>query len=62
MNITFKNPGYKHSIESILLFQTDEQTPFWSNSILYFYPQIDKAELQKRSFSDRKSIFMKFSA
>ncbi|MBQ2997828.1 MAG: hypothetical protein IJD62_02385 [Oscillospiraceae bacterium] len=54
MNITYKNPGYEYSIESIMLFQTDEQTPFWSDSVLYFYPQIDKTELEKRNFEEKK--------
>lgn len=48
MHITYRNPGYEHAIESIMLFQTDEQTTFWSDPILHFYPQIDKNELTKR--------------
>lgn len=59
MNVTYKNPGYQHSIESIMLFQTDEQTPFWSDSVLYFYPQIDKTELEKRNFEEKKEYICK---
>ena len=59
MNITYKNPGYEYSIESIMLFQTDEQTPFWSDSVLYFYPQIDKTELEKRNFEEKKEYIYK---
>lgn len=54
MNITFKNPGFDYSIESIMLFQTDGQSPFWSDSIFYFYPQIEKAKLLEQSFPERK--------
>lgn len=54
MKIEYKNPGYEYSIDSIMLFQTDEQTPFWSDSLLYFYPQIDKQELMKCNLTDRK--------
>ena len=54
MNVTYKNPGYNHSIESILLFQTDDQTPFWSDAILHFYPQVNENELTKRNSADRK--------
>ena len=54
MHITYRNPGYEHSIESIMLFQTDEQTPFWSDPILHFYPQIDKNELIKRDIVGKK--------
>lgn len=54
MKIEYKNPGYEYSIDSIMLFQTDEQTPFWSDALLYFYPQIDKQELMKRNLMERK--------
>lgn len=54
MNITYKNPGYAHSIDSILLFLTGDETPFWSGPILHFYPQVDKLELEKRNPSDKK--------
>lgn len=49
MNITFKNPGYTHSIDSIQLFLSGDETPFWSAPILHFYPQIDKAALAQRN-------------
>ena len=54
MNLTFRNPGFDHSVDSILLFQTDDQTPYWSDTLLYFYPQIDKAELAKRDLAGRR--------
>lgn len=54
MQIIYRNPGFEHSVESILLFQTEEQTPFWSDPLLYFYPQVDGKELSDRSFSERK--------
>jgi len=28
MNLTFINPGFEHSIDSILLFQKDDTTPY----------------------------------
>ena len=59
MNIEFRNPGYEYSIESIMLFQTDEQTPFWSDSVLFFYPQIDKNELEKRNYYEKKKYIHK---
>ncbi len=55
MKITYKNPGFDHSIESILLFQTDDQTPFWSGPLLYFFPQIDKNELARRTGDSKKA-------
>lgn len=54
MNLTFRNPGFAHSVDSILLFQTDNQTPYWSDTLLYFYPQIDKEELAKRDLAGRR--------
>lgn len=54
MNITYKNPGFNHSIESISLFLTGEETPFWSEPILHFYPQVDKQVLISYSRSDRQ--------
>ncbi|MBR5537341.1 MAG: hypothetical protein IKU58_05525 [Clostridia bacterium] len=54
MNIFYKNPGFEHSIDSIMLFQTEEQTPYWSDSLLYFYPQVDSQTLAKLSFAARK--------
>ena len=55
MNITYKNPGFSHSIESISLFLTGEETPFWSEPILHFYPQVDKQALMRYNRSDRQS-------
>ena len=54
MNLTFRNPGFDHSIDSILLFQTDDQTPYWSDTLLYFYPQIDRQELAGRDLAGRR--------
>lgn len=47
MNILYKNPGFIHSIDSLMLFQTDDQTPYWSDALLYFYPQVEKQKLTK---------------
>lgn len=54
MKIKFQNPGFEHSIDSILLFQTEEQTPFWSETLSYFYPQVDKNELAMRTMERKK--------
>ena len=45
MNLTFQNPGFAHSVDSILLFLTEGEAPYWSDSIFYFYPQVDKGRL-----------------
>lgn len=48
MNITFKNPKFDYSLQSIMMFQTDDQTSFWSDPLFYFYPQINRNELLKK--------------
>ena len=54
MHIKYKNPGYEHSLESIMLFQTDQQTAFWLEPIMHFYPQIDKKELMERDIVNKR--------
>ena len=53
MHIAFKNSGYQHSINSIMLFQTEDQTPFWSEPLLHFCPQIDENMLMKGNVQDK---------
>ena len=54
MNITYKNPGDCHSIESISLFLTGDETAFWSAPMLHFYPQLDPKMLAAYSPSDKQ--------
>ena len=54
MNITYKNPGDRHSIESISLFLTGDETAVWSAPILHFYPQLDSKMLAAYSPSDKQ--------
>lgn len=54
MKVSYKNPGFEHSVNSIMLFQTDKQSSYWSDALFYFYPQIDKQELTKFNFEAKK--------
>lgn len=54
MNLLFKNPGFQHSIDSIMLFQTEDTMPFWSEPLIYFYPQIEKEKLNSCTPDERK--------
>lgn len=54
MKICYRNPGFEHSIDSIMLFQTEDQTPYWSDALQYFYPQVDRQELIKLNFEEKK--------
>lgn len=55
MHITYRNPGFEHSIDSILLFQTDETAPRQSDALSYFYPQVDVDILRSKPFGERKT-------
>ena len=54
MKILYKNPGFEHSIDSMMLFQADGQAPFWSDALSYFYPQIEKQKLIGLNFEAKK--------
>lgn len=54
MNITYHNPGYTHSIDSISSFLTGDETPFWSKPILHFYPQIDEHTLMSLNRTEKQ--------
>lgn len=58
MKVTYRNPGLEHSINSILLFQGNDATPFWSNSLLFFYPNLDK-DLMRRLPPEAKKEYLK---
>ena len=38
MHLTYENPGFSHSLDSILLFETDDQSPWWREALFHFYP------------------------
>lgn len=54
MHVVFKNPGFEYMIESIMEFQKDDTTSFWSDSLYYFYSEIDKEHVKSLSEIDRK--------
>lgn len=55
MEVTFVNPGVGNMIESIMAFQTEEESAFWSEPLYHFYPQLDKAYATSLSFNERKA-------
>lgn len=54
MDIRYINPGYNAMIDSIMLFQTDGEASYWSDSIFYFYPYLDKQELKALDYEAKK--------
>lgn len=59
MNLTFYNPGLDAMIQSIMEFQTKDETAFWSDSLYYFYPQLDKEYARGITFDRRKEYIGK---
>ena len=59
MELTFINPGVDKMMESILAFQTDEQTDFWTQPLYRFYPQLDQAYAVSLPFEERKEYLEK---
>lgn len=41
MNLRFVDPGIEYSINSIMMFQTEEVSDWWSESLFHFFPQLD---------------------
>ena len=42
MEIVFVNPGVEYMIQSIMAFQTEEASAFWSEPLYHFYPRLNK--------------------
>lgn len=59
MNLIFHNPGIDSMVRSILMFQTDDETAFWSDSLYYFYSQLDREKAKGLAFADRKRYIEK---
>ena len=59
MQITFQNPGFDYSVNSILLFQTEE-TSNWRKDALYsFYPQIDREQMEQVNRTEQAEYLRK---
>ncbi|MDE6281014.1 MAG: hypothetical protein K2M15_04370, partial [Oscillospiraceae bacterium] len=54
MDVTFVNPGIDDMLQSIMAFQEEGQTAFWSEPLYHFYPQLDKAYADRLPFPQRK--------
>lgn len=55
MEVRFVNPGIDHMIESILAFQTEEESGFWSDPLYHFYPQLNRDYALSLPFADRQA-------
>ncbi|MDO4318870.1 MAG: hypothetical protein Q4C48_11820 [Lachnospiraceae bacterium] len=54
MELTFCNPGVDAMLQSIMEFQTEGETPFWSDVLYHFYPQLDRAYAAALPFPERR--------
>lgn len=58
MNVYYQNLGFEYSIDSILLFQTDGSTPYWSDSLFYFYPRLERSIIRGLDEKEKKDYFI----
>lgn len=54
MHIDYLTSTFERSIDSLMLFQTGDETPYWSDAIYYFYPQLDKERIASLSVGEKK--------
>ncbi len=59
MDIRFFNPGADAIMESILGFQSDEESDFWTRPLYSFYPQLNQEQARKLPFAERKEYIEK---
>lgn len=59
MDIHFFNPGVDAIMESILGFQSDEESDFWTRPLYDFYPQLSQEHARKLPFAERKAYIEK---
>ncbi|SCJ61383.1 Uncharacterised protein [uncultured Clostridium sp.] len=60
MKLAYNYPSIKYSIDSILEFQGEEQSSFWSEPLFYFYPQIDRVYFKSANLEERKNYLKEF--
>lgn len=55
MQITFQNPGLSYSVDSILLFQTEETGAWWRDALYQFYPQLNRERMERAAGPEREA-------
>ena len=59
MRLHYINPGFDYSLDSIMLFETGEQSEFWRSSLFYFYPELDKSRADALDLPARRDYYAK---
>ena len=57
MRLHYTNPGFDYSLDSIMLFETGEQSEFWRSSLFYFYPELDKSRADALDLPARRDYY-----
>ena len=55
MDLQIRNPGFDYMIKTIMDFQTKDTSDFWSAPLYHFYPQLDRAHVDKLPPQERKA-------
>lgn len=53
MQVTFLNPGFDYSLDSILLFQRSETGDWWKDALFSFYPQLEREWMDRLGGTER---------
>lgn len=53
MEILYHNPGIEAMIESIMDFQTEGESRFWTEPLYHFYPSLDREYTARLSLAER---------
>ena len=53
MQIVFQNPGFDYSVDSVLLFQTENTGGWWRKALYAFYPQVNRELMERLSGAER---------
>lgn len=53
MELTFTNPGFEYMLDKIMAFQTEGVSPFWTEPLFHFYPELDKEYADSLHPADR---------
>lgn len=59
MQITFQNPGFDYSMNSILLFQRPETGSWWRDALYSFYPQIERRRMDQMNGTEQAEYLRK---
>ena len=54
MEVTFINPGVDYMIQSIMHFQAEGESEFWSEPLYHFYPQLDRTFAASLPVAERR--------